>query len=299
MDEITEYAQGWVDDPEAVEEVAAGLEYPSFGETPAGAIPEAELPENVFLWDAARKVLGKLLPPRNQGKVGSCVSFGTNRAIEYTALSEIARGEQEEYREIAEEVTYAGSRVEVGGGRIRGDGSIGAWAAKFVNQWGVVDRAIHGKFDLRQYSEQRCREWGSSGVPTELEQVTRNYPVKTTTLVKTIEEAKKALAQGYGISVCSSQGFSFTRNSFGIAQPSGVWNHCMAVAGYANISGRTYFRIDNSWGASAHRGMVGPGDPGPEGFYCDEITFVKMLKMNDTWAFSSVQGFPAREFWFV
>lgn len=299
MDELTEYAQGWVDDPEAVAQIASDLEYQSFGDTPAGGIPEAELPKNVFLWDAAKKVLGKLLPPRNQGRVGSCVSFGTNRAIEYTMLGEIVRGDQEEYRDIAEEITYGGSRVEVGGGRLRGDGSIGAWAAKFVNQWGVVDRAVYGQFDLRQYDEKRCREYGTSGVPTELETVAKRYPIKTTTLVKTIEEAKKALAQGYGIAVCSSQGFSMSRTANGIAQPSGVWNHCMCVAGYAEISGKTYYRIDNSWGANAHTGPVGPGDPGPEGFYCDEITFAKMLKMNDTWAFSSVQGFPAKDFWFV
>lgn len=295
----TPFAQGWVDDPDAVVAIASELEYPTFGDTPADALPEADLPPEVFLWDAALKVTGKLLPPRNQGRIGSCVSFGTNRAIEYTMLQEIARGESEEYREIAEEVTYGGSRVEVGGGKIRGDGSVGAWAAKFVNQWGVVDRAVHGKIDLRQYSETRCKEYGSAGVPTELETIARKFPIKTITIIKTVEQAQKALAQGYGIATCSSQGFDMARNANGVARASGVWHHCMCVAGYVTIGGKLHFRIDNSWGSMAHTGPVGPGNPGPEGFYAESSVVAKMLAQSDTWAFSGVQGFPLRDFWFV
>ena len=41
---------------------------------------------------------------------------------------------------LSPEVIYGGSRVEIGGGRIRGDGSIGAWAARWVRDYGVVPR---------------------------------------------------------------------------------------------------------------------------------------------------------------
>lgn len=299
MAEMQDFGQGWVDDPDAVAVVASSLDYPTFGDTPAAGMADSDLPKEVFLWDAARKILGGLLPPRNQGKVGSCVSFGTNRAVEYTYLSEIARGEPEEYRDFAEEVTYGGSRVEIGNGKIRGDGSIGAWAAKFVSQWGMVDRAIHGSIDLRQYSETRCREYGSTGVPLPLENVAKKYPVKTVTLCKLVENLKKALAQGYAAAVCSSQGFTFARNADGIASPSGSWGHCMCFCGYAEIAGKLYFRIDNSWGSQAHTGPTGPGNPGPEGFYAAADVVQKMLSMGDTWLFSGVEGFPKRDYWFV
>ncbi len=70
-----EFAQGWVNDPQEVEVIVAQQPYKTFSDTEAGKfMPAADLPKNVYLWDAARKVLGKLLPPRSQGKVGSCVA---------------------------------------------------------------------------------------------------------------------------------------------------------------------------------------------------------------------------------
>src|SRR5437763_1529398 len=81
----------------------------------------------------------------------------------------IASWAAEEYRDLAQEVIYGGSRVEVGGGRLRGDGSVGAWAAKFVHDYGVVPRGVHGRYDLSRYDERRCREYGARGVPGDLE----------------------------------------------------------------------------------------------------------------------------------
>ena len=74
---------------------------------------------------------------------------------------------------------YGGCRVEVGGGRVRGDGSVGAWAAKFVREYGVVPRGVHGSHDLTGYDERRCREFGGRGVPDDLEAVAREHPVRS------------------------------------------------------------------------------------------------------------------------
>ncbi len=295
MVDFSGFPGGWVDDPEAVGVVASGLSFPSFGDTEAGQIEADELPENAFLWAAAEIVTGARLPPRNQGKVGSCVAFGTARAIEYSMLAEIVSGEKEEFKALATEVIYGGSRVEIGGGKLgRGDGSIGAWAAKWVHQWGLVARGVYGKVDLKTYSETRCKEYGSGGVPAELETIAKTFPVQTITQVKTWQDAKKALAQGYGIAICSNVGFSMARDSNGISKPSGSWGHCMCLAGYATIEGAEYGRIDNSWGDMAHHGPTGPGNPGPEGFYTAAATVGKMLSAGDSWAFSSVQGFPLK-----
>lgn len=291
-----EFAQGWVNDPQEVEVVVEQQPFKTFSDTEAGKfIPASDLPKNVFLWDAAKKVTGKLLPPRNQGKVGSCVSFGCCRAVEYTMLSEIAAGENEEFRDLCTEVNYAGGRIEVGKGRLgRGDGSIGAWSAEFVKSWGSIDRAVYGKYDLTKYSEDRCRSWGNSGVPDDLEPEVKKYPITTITLVTTALEAKKALAAGYGISVASNQGFTYTRNSSGVCSPKGSWAHQMCICGYAEIDGVTHFRIDNSWGASAHTGPTGPGNPGPEGFYASESVVAKMLGQKDSFAYAGMKGFVPR-----
>lgn len=289
------YGQGWVENPDEVARIVAAQPFPSFADTPAGKSGD-ELPKAVYLWDAYRKLHGGQLPPvKNQGQVGSCVSFGTATAVERTMAAEIAFARRPfEYKRLAEEVIYGGSRVEVGGGRLRGDGSVGAWAADFVRKWGVVARGRYGQHDLTEYSESLCRQYGSKGVPDDLEPTAREHPVQATTLVKTWVDAKKALANGYGIAICSNQGFSMTRDSRGIAKPQGSWAHCMALCGYHVEGNSEYGYIENSWGADAHKGPVGWGNPSTAGFWAESSVVERMLKQGDSWAFSSLKGFPAR-----
>lgn len=294
------HATGWVQDDAAVKAVADVLPFRVFGDTPAGRADDP-LPNQVYLWDAYRKMFARPPPAKNQNPVGSCVSFGTNNAIERTMAVDIAiAGKAFEFKHIVEEVTYAGSRVEIGGGRIRGDGSVGAWAAKFVQQYGVVAREVHGKYDLREYSPTRCREWGRAGVPADLEPLAREHPVQEITLVRNWAEAKRALANGYGIAICSGQGFRMQRDSRGVCKPSGSWSHCMALDGYHVDGGAEFGHIENSWGESAHTGPVGWGNPSTAGFWAESKVIDRMLRAGDSWAFSGVKGFPARKLdWFV
>ena len=296
------YTPGWVDEPQSVEQVALEQPAPFWGLTPAAAVPIESLPSEVFLWQAWEKVRNTPFPNRSQGKVGSCVSFGCCTAIEVTAACEVAAGEQEESRDLVQEIVYAGSRVEIGGGRFSSDGSIGAWAAEFVRKYGVLDRGLHGKYDLTSYSEERCRKWGApgQGVPNDLEDQIRKFPVRSITLVKSWEGCKQALAQGYAVSVASSQGFRFQRDGGGVCAPSGRWDHQMAIIGYAPIGGKDHGYIMNSWGPTAHTGPVGPGKPPVGGFYASAEVIGKMLALGDSWAYSGVQGFPSRRFsWFI
>lgn len=291
---------GWIENPDEVEKVEGTLGFRTFADTPAGKSDDP-LPKSVYLWDAYRKKFGTLPPAKNQGQVGSCVSFGTNNAIARTMIVAIVLlGDNFDYKDIAEEVTYAGSRVQVGKGRIGGDGSVGAWAAEFVQKWGVVAREKHGANDLSTYSESRCRSWGRSGVPADLQDVAKQHPVKAITLVKTWDSAKKSLASGYGIAVCSSQGFSMTRDANGVARPQGSWAHCMCLDGYHTDGNAEYGHIENSWGPDSHKGPVGWGNPSTAGFWADSRTIARMLAEGDSWAFSNVLGFPSRKLdWFV
>jgi len=293
------YQLGWHQDDDAVKAVQGQLPFKVFADTPAGQ--QVGEPEFFYQWEVYRKADPRGPPAKNQNPVGSCVSFGTNNGILRTMACQIVLdGAAEELKDIAEEVTYAGSRVEIGGGRIRGDGSVGAWAAKFVQQYGVVSREKHGKYDLTSYDPARCRAWGNSGVPDDLEPIARQHPVKDITLIRTTAELKKAIAQGYGVAVCSGQGFSMQRDARGVAAPRGSWAHCMCIDGYHTDAGKLYFHIENSWGPNAHTGPVGWGNPSTAGFWADSATVQRMLNAGDTWAFSGVRGFPARESeWFV
>lgn len=285
---------GWVEDKEAVQFVVAQLPFAVFADTPCGRGVDP-LPDHVYMWQAYWTATGSPPASKNQGQVGSCVSFGTNNAIERTMMVEVAQGKPVIFKRLCEEATYGGSRVEIGGGRINGDGSVGAWAAKFVQKYGVVSREVHGVYDLSNYDQRRCREWGQAGVPDDLEPTLKEHPVQEITLVKTWASAKRALASGYGIAVCSDQGFSMQRDNRGIAAPRGSWAHCMCLDGYhVDADGKEYGHIENSWGETAHTGPVGWGNPPTSGFWADAKTVERMLGQGDSWAFSAVKGFPAR-----
>jgi hypothetical protein len=264
---------GWVSDPDAVRAFSETLGVKVFADTPAGNLPAGELPKFVYGWKPYEQLFGRPPPTKNQLDLGSCVSFGTNTGVERTLAGEIVRrhGSKEEFSLFVEEATYGGSRVEVGGGRIRGDGSVGAWAAKFVTQWGMVPRQKYDSADLTTYSTTRGRDWGRNGVPAEFEAVAKKYPIKSTVQVKNWAEAKLALA-------------------------SGRWEHCMCLDGYQiDDNGNEYGHITNSWGASYHTGPVGWGDPQPDGFWAEAAVVDRMLQQGDSWTFSGVTGFPRRE----
>lgn len=298
--EVVPVGQGWVSDPDAVDAVLGGLPEGEryFADTPAGrAVLGPE--EDVYLWAAARQVTGSLLPANNQGSVGSCVGFGYKRAVDTLQCEQIARTGTGGFKPVSPEVIYGGSRVEVGGGRIRGDGSVGAWAAKWVKDWGVVSQEAHGPHDLTAYSEPRARLWGSRGVPDELEPLARESPVQGVALVRTAAECVRALRQGYPVVVCSDQGFDMRRGGDGFARPSGQWMHCMCIDGYTH-SPRRGFHIENSWGPNAHTGPTGKGDPGTGGFWADFSVVDRMLSQGDSFALSNAKGWPARKLdWFA
>jgi hypothetical protein len=281
---------GWVDDPDAVRHCLAEMDCGTFRDTPAFAAAW-DGPENVYLWESARTVTGDLLPARDQRSVGSCVGFATASAIEFLSLVQIVDGEAAEYRHLASEVIYGGSRVEIGGGRIRGDGSIGAWAARWVRDYGVVPRGRHGSHDLRLYDENRCRDYGRRGVPDDLEVLAKEHPVRGVVNVRSWEECRSAIRNGYPVLVCSSQGFTMDRDGEGFCNPRGRWYHAMAVIGVRSGERPGGFLL-NSWGPDAHRGPRYPADAPGCGFWADADVLDRMLAQGDSWAFSRFVGFP-------
>lgn len=290
------FPDGWINDPDKVQDVKKTLEFPEFQDTPAFKAVQGDDPEEVFLWKAYDKI-GKSYRVKNQGGVGSCVGFGTSSAAEVSFVVHLAskngRINVPPTVEFVEEVTYGGSRVEIGGGRIGGDGSIGAWAAKFVKEYGTVFRGVHGQYDLTRYSESLCREFGRRGVPDPLEKLAKETPVKDYSQVRTVAEAYKALANGWAIMVCSNQGFSSRRDSQGFAAAQGSWAHCMFFMGYQK-GNRPGFYCMNSWGENWNSGPVGKGEPPQGGFWVDERVAARMLSQGDSWALSDIKGFEPR-----
>jgi hypothetical protein len=285
---------GWIDSPKDVEHVLATLPRPVFGSA-AQTIVGSGKGKTALLYQAVEKVVGNF-PVYPAQEIGDCVSHGYRTCVDVLKCVEIAINlESEQWTaETATEPIYGGSRVEVGGGKIRGDGSVGAWAAKWISEWGVLSRLKYGDVDLTAYSGSRAKQWGNRGVPDELESVAREHPVKTVSLVQTYNEARDAIANGYPVAVCSNQGFAMTRDSEGFAKAKGSWAHCMAFIAADDEYRRPGLLCMNSWGPDWISGPKRHGQPDGS-FWVDADVADRMLRGGDSFALSAFDGYPSQE----
>ena len=228
--------------------------------------------------------------PSEKQVQGDCVSHSTRNAVDVTRSCEIINGEREEFIARGAVEGIYGSR---GHG---GEGMSCSVAARFVNKvGGLLIRKQYGDIDLSTYSSIGGK-WGRTGIPQELINEAKKNPVKTISLISTIEQARDAIANGYGISVCSMSGFSSRRDKHGIASRSGSWAHAMAWVGMDDtheIYKETLFLVQNSWGIWNN----GPKrHDQPDGsFWIREKDAAEMLSGNGSWVFSDVDGFPPRK----
>lgn len=228
--------------------------------------------------------------PAERQTTGDCVSHSTRNALDVTRAVEIAiKGEAEEF--IVRSATEA---IYQSRGH-KGQGMSCSGAAKYVSsKGGILLRKDYGVIDLSKYNSSigARHKVPRSIYVTEAQK----HQVQTVSLITTIEEARDALANGYGISVCSGYGFSSRRDKNGIAARKGGWNHAMAWIACDDTRTRlneTLFLVQNSWG----RFNGGPRVHNqPEGsFWIREKDARGMLSGRGSWVFSNVDGFPARK----
>lgn len=285
---------GWAGQEEAAQAWSEiGDEFPKFQIRSAAPTEKKTLK----LWDAAKKVLGHHIPTRRQ-EVGDCVSHGAANAIDYLACVTIASegGGGYKFRAAFPPYLYGISRVQVGGGRLRGDGSLGIWAAKGAQRFGVYPSDADG---CPEYSGSIARKWGNRpGPPEATIEFSRAHLVKTVALVTTADEAAEALSNGYPVTVASDQGFRMEGERrggklWGIAR--GTWMHQMCFIAYD--AGDDSFYLLNSWGPEAHGAPVDDAPPG--GFWVEKRTVQRMLSQGDSFAWSQFDGFPSQHLDFV
>lgn len=298
-------AMGWINDQELIQSFNQQVNTPYFGDTPAGKAVMGD-DEDRFLWRAVRKsgkYTGYHYPNINQEYVGCCVGAGWKHGCDVAHGINIQRGHRATFKTVSAEVIYGGSRVEIGGGKLRGDGSTGAWAKEFVLRYGVVAMENYPEVDLSVFSPDRARSFGSKGVPAGIEALAKQFPIKEAAIVKTAAEGIKAIQQDYPIPICSNVGFNNadgttgSRDKNGFCKARGTWNHCMVVIGYRKAIGGVPAGVFilNSWGDDAHKGSIWPEDAPVAGFWIDIPTFERILKQNDSYAISAVTGFPSRK----
>jgi len=296
MSEFLGGNDGWIDDPAAVEAVMNDLPFPVFSDiwTP---IKDSGKGKRVLLYDFIRKASNGQYPKRKQ-TIGDCVAHGAAYAVDAVkSVDIILKNEFEEWvEETATEDIYAGSRVQIGGGRIRGDGSIGAWAARYVNEYGALPRGKYGNVDLTTYSGSKARSWGrgGAGVPKSLIPTAKKHPIQTVSQVTTYEEVRDLIANGYAVTIASMQGFSSKRDSEGFARPQGSWAHQMSILAVDDEYKRPGVLVQNSWG-TWNSGPKRHDQPNGSFWVDAEEIERRILKKGDSWAFSGYEGFKPRE----
>lgn len=248
--------------------------------------------EKRMLYEYVRNVLGGDLINIPQ-EIGDCVSWGGRNSIDYLGCIEITLNKDaEKYRPTFPPFFYGTSRVQIGGGRLRGDGSLGSWLEAAIRQYGSLFRDEN---NVPDYDGGIAKDWGRRGPPNEFLNIAKPYIVEATSLITSKEDAADSLWKGYPIAVCSNRGFRMEPDSQGFHQPSGTWGHCMTIIGFGyHRTYGLYFIILNSWG-DVH-GRLKDFDTGedlPVG--CLRVlgdVVDGMLRQNDSYNYSLFKGFP-------
>ena len=303
---------GWTPDADGVDKIIFDANTPVWEMTAANGHEigvcafQSKKAEPIVLFDALRP----LEPTWRRGsqKIGDCVAWGFGLAADLVvAVSIWLKAAPWEWPGVfATEPIYGGSRVEARGKKTAGysDGSYGGAAAKWLTKWGALNRIDYSiatgnaEHNLQTYSGDRSKSWGHWGNggrrdKNKLDEVARRRPVVNAYRVTSFDQLAAAIQNGYPVPICSGQGLG-RRNADGFAPPRGKWSHCMTATGL-----RFDKPITNSWGNSWGTAAPLPGVEWNEVKKCsawvDAKTVDKMLKQNDSFALTGVDGLKRRE----
>lgn len=315
---MSEFATGWIDDKPAVQAYIASRA--ASGDPAALATARPDLKGcwsrlvqsgifSVLLYEAEMALLGEYLPADYQ-KRGTCVGRGTYRAVQtgyWDAINE--RRITGKAERIAYEPIYAGARVNVGRGAVSGDGAVGAWAAQWCHDFGVLPRGTYNGIDLTTDREDLAVSWGTRGrgVPSDLIAVSQAYCCDAYNVADGSDLAD-VTASRYASAICSTHRQSDRRDQNGECGYAGPTAHCESIVGVymrpawdgnpATIYDHTGFVDQQSWGNSPTGPdvlrMHGGTAKLREGAYGTSMQSMrKRIATGETWSFRLRDGFRA------
>lgn len=284
----------------------------SFREVGAEALEKA-VHKDVFLYrytdKAHRTLTGRPWECWDQGDAGTCVSFAFGLAS-YTAQAvDWADGRQPDPPPIvATEPIYGGARTWGVGRNIHtgGDGATGFGAARWISGncpgrqevGGILFRQVYGQFDLTRYSIALSREWGRTGVPSDLASIAYKTRAVAVANVTTWDELVASVNRGSPVVLCSNVGYGRfdrrmpVRDEQGFLERGTPWGHAMVVTAVRHD--REGALIQNSWSKNWCSGPRWPDDQPDGSFWADSSNVVAALQQGDCWAVSGISGFAWR-----
>lgn len=280
---------GCVWEPHHFDHLMSELKYPLFGDADRKIRDSGKNKLSL----AYKSVLKFDKNPYNERQTtGDCVSHGTRNACDVTRAVEI-----DIHKEKESWIARGATEAIYGARGFSGQGMSCSRAAEFVTKIGgiIVRKNYPGVADFSKYNGNLGANWGGRGLPDKVLDLANDHQIKTTSLVRTVEEARDALANGYGLAVCSNYGFSNTRDKKGFAKVSGNWAHCMAWIACDDTNGEPAFLVQNSWGKWNDGGHPAWG-PIPDGsFLIHADVAAGMLSQSGSYAFSGFDGFPPQK----
>lgn len=220
----------------------------------APAVLAADDNADVDLCKIYEQVARKPWNSENQNPRGFCVGFGNTKMARLALALAAYAGEIDFPGDCAIEPIYGGSRYEIGYQRYRsnipfgGDGGVGAWAAEWMQTYGLLMCQPYGSIDLSNYSMERCDQYGRQGVPDVLEPEAKIHPLKDISLCEDATQVWRMIGQYHPVVHCSNQGYSMERNRDGTCDANDTWPHCAGWSGRFTLSnGEQVIRYDNSW----------------------------------------------------
>lgn len=294
--ESDERGMGWIDDPNRVKAVVATFANPYFGDS-GSKLVQAAKDEDALLYKAFEKATGRPWQAHDQNGTGCCVGEGNSGAVELLSAIEIALGEQDqEFKPISAAAVYALAR-EVGHDLGNQDGAVGADAAKALMTFGALSCEEASDTDGRDGTAKEhgalAKKWGRTGLPSELKKLAKGHLVKTASQVRTPEEVRAALVNGYPVTICSSVGFEpFRRDADGFCKPGGTWPHCMFIGGYR--ADKKGFLVFQSWGSSSPPGPKALDQPDGT-FWITWTACQRIVTTGECYALSAFDGYKSRD----
>lgn len=305
---------GWIHDPGAIEDLLFALQSQHLPATYSAAtesVAEDARGEKIFCadWEAELKIFGNKLDPWRQ-TIGSCVGYATGRAAQALILDRLATRGGEMWRaQVSPGAIYAGSRVNVGKGRLGySDGSIVAWAAEWVTRCLLLQIQYHEANLTADPGDQLAAAWGrpGKGVPEALIPIGKHLAVTGTTQIDTPEALCDALWRRHWVTGGCNIIHSDTRDKWGQCRPEGRSGHAQNRCGiYLDQDGDTAILLRQSWGSQT------PGGPSqiklvdkttrdlPAGVYGVKLEHeARAVQSGDFWALCGTGGWtPDKADW--
>lgn len=267
-----------------------------------------------FLWEFSKRVNGGKHIRYIRQLTGSCVGASSGNALRHLGYVEIANGEPEEWptSEVWWPYTYGQGRRRAGLNG-QGEGSFGSAQAEAIVKDGIFSRQEseadgkslpdftkeEGWLSLTKNTEM---SWSDGASKRSYAPLGLKHPVKMAARVRTVEEAKAAIKNGYPITIASMFGTRTIRSqgtpAVQLAEWDDQWAHQMHCCGcWDHPTLGLIFYILNNWGSDAHPTPLN-GEP-PGGFWIRASTFAIMLQ-DEGFALSGFNGFIVRELsWYI